>query len=75
MSFPVSRHRAPLQGGAVRKIYIYERRAGDDRRIFPRENIDHSDHDRRKCNGVLPVILFPGRMILPRERLDEHIEH
>ncbi|MEJ2690664.1 MAG: hypothetical protein P8130_12085 [Deltaproteobacteria bacterium] len=59
----------------MKKIYIYERRAGGDQRIFSRQHFDHSDNDRRRCSGVLPVILIPGRMILPREKLDEHIEH
>ena len=71
----MQRRSAGLGGETMKKIYIYERRAGGDRRMFPRQQYGSWAHERRKSNGVLPVVLVPGRVILPRESMEGHIEH
>ena len=59
----------------MKKIFIYERRAGGDRRMFPLQRFGNVGHDRRQNDGVLPVIVVPGRMIVPRENPGDYIEH
>jgi len=59
----------------MKKIYLYERRAGGDCPKSQHQSIGAEEEDRRKDREMLPVLVVSGRLRLPRPNYFGQIEH
>jgi hypothetical protein len=59
----------------MKKIYLYERRAGWDCREGQHQTFGAEKDNRRRDREMLPVLVVSGRLRLPRPNYFGQIEH